>query len=1048
VTEYLGRPGERAWEVIQAANTTKPLAVRYSLDAAGGLSAISATASDGGSGRRTVTTRWLKDDFGREVGVVSPDSGEVFKRYNAADQLVHVRDATGTVTDLAYDAAGRLVARSVTPAATSSADATRAQTTRYVYQGTLLVEIQHPQQTERYSYDGRARVAGKTVLMTLADGQTSTSEERYRYDSEGRLVARTLPDGSELQYDRNGQGQIVAVSRQTSAWAPFGWGRTTFVSDLEGDLLGLRRATYGNGVVGQWQRSREGVLARVVYTAPPRTPGEVRTAFKNLMSQAHAQSAASAPTSPGTLPAAPPPPGAFGLERSPRALWDSRLLYDMAGNVLVQGQFADTAAARPAQTRYAYDGLNQLTQAVRAGTDEVDARAIVDRVSQPPSGTAWRYHHDSLGNRLLAQQQQPSDEMGRTTRLNYSGPASDRLAEVSMDPAGRPTADGERRYGWDAEGRLAEVSQPGKPASRFRYDARGLRVSKQVGGDNTHYLYDERRQRKAELDARGRVRREYVWLGTQLLAVIDLDTPRAVGAAPSDLPGRIAQFAATTWRRWTGHADTIVYVHANHLGAPVAMTDADAKTVWSAEYAPFGQLIGLTAPALTRVSAPGHPAVENIEGIRLDLRLPGQWEDHETGLYYNDHRYYDPRSGRYLNPDPSGLSGGLNAYAYVGNNPLGFVDPLGLVLFAFDGTNNTDDKDFLAANHSSLSNVWNFRGLYGGSRRYMTGVGTKFRDAIYGDIDPPLLDAGLNFTGAARIDRMLQYFDNEADLATDDSTMEIDIVGFSRGAAEARDFANQIVAHTKNGLYAYTVTDKGGQKETRCQKVDFRFMGLWDTVLSNNAGRRYDLRIPKQFSYVAQAVALNEYRGDNFHPYGSFGKFPLESILDSGTVSPIPVPGRTRIERGFIGAHADIGGGFDTGENQLAQVAFNWMVSQAGKAGVAMSASPATVAANPYIHDKSDSIKTGKPAVKAEDRQVTYRDGTATTQRAMIPSGGMSYDDTQTVAPDGTPMINYSAVPLDSPMRNTNFRTGTVDMAQYLSWLNSHGYDISLTATP
>jgi hypothetical protein len=100
------------------------------------------------------------------------------------------------------------------------------------------------------------------------------------------------------------------------------------------------------------------------------------------------------------------------------------------------------------------------------------------------------------------------------------------------------------------------------------------------------------------------------------------------------------------------------------------------------------------------------------------------------------------------------------------------------------------------------------------------------------------------------------------------------------------------------------------------------------------------------------------------------------------------------------------------------------------------------------VRMKQTSTKTSKPAAKAKDRQVTYRDGAATTQRAMIPSDGMSYNNTQTVAPDGTLMINYSAVPLGSPMRNTNFRTGTVDMAQYLSWLNSHGYDISLTATP
>jgi hypothetical protein len=100
----------------------------------------------------------------------------------------------------------------------------------------------------------------------------------------------------------------------------------------------------------------------------------------------------------------------------------------------------------------------------------------------------------------------------------------------------------------------------------------------------------------------------------------------------------------------------------------------------------------------------------------------------------------------------------------------------------------------------------------------------------------------------------------------------------------------------------------------------------------------------------------------------------------------------------------------------------------------------------PGSHEANDT-KTSKPAAKAKDRQVTYRDGAATTQRAMIPSDGMSYNNTQTVAPDGTPMINYSAVPLGSPMRNTNFRTGTVDMAQYLSWLKAM-LNKSPTGTP
>lgn len=49
-----------------------------------------------------------------------------------------------------------------------------------------------------------------------------------------------------------------------------------------------------------------------------------------------------------------------------------------------------------------------------------------------------------------------------------------------------------------------------------------------------------------------------------------------------------------------------------------------------------------------------------------------------SGLYYYRNRYYDPSTGRFLSPDPSGLSGGTNPYEYAADQPTDLTDPLGL----------------------------------------------------------------------------------------------------------------------------------------------------------------------------------------------------------------------------------------------------------------------------------------------------------------------------------------------------------------------------------
>ncbi|SCK47021.1 RHS repeat-associated core domain-containing protein, partial [Streptomyces sp. WMMB 714] len=64
-------------------------------------------------------------------------------------------------------------------------------------------------------------------------------------------------------------------------------------------------------------------------------------------------------------------------------------------------------------------------------------------------------------------------------------------------------------------------------------------------------------------------------------------------------------------------------------------------------------------------------------GIDCPLRYPGQYADDESGLHYNNQRYYDPETGRYLTPDPLGLKPADHHHGYV-TNPLAWIDPLGL----------------------------------------------------------------------------------------------------------------------------------------------------------------------------------------------------------------------------------------------------------------------------------------------------------------------------------------------------------------------------------
>ena len=92
--------------------------------------------------------------------------------------------------------------------------------------------------------------------------------------------------------------------------------------------------------------------------------------------------------------------------------------------------------------------------------------------------------------------------------------------------------------------------------------------------------------------------------------------------------------------------------------------------MWDVIYAPFGGVSYIWS----------NPA-------NIDLRFPGQWFQLESGLAYNWHRHYDATLGRYVQPDPLGLtamlSDGPNVYSYAKSSPVNFKDPTGQIVVPF-----------------------------------------------------------------------------------------------------------------------------------------------------------------------------------------------------------------------------------------------------------------------------------------------------------------------------------------------------------------------------
>ncbi|GGX96902.1 hypothetical protein GJV26_09175 [Massilia dura] len=298
-----------------------------------------------------------------------------------------------------------------------------------------------------------------------------------------------------------------------------------------------------------------------------------------------------------------------------------------------------------------FDAANRITATTDTGTSLPTRKQAfdydnLDRLVSATGTSTYRYSYDLNDNRL-------SMTAGTTTHTLTISPSSNRLVSTTgpapaksntYDAAGNLLNDGTIQYGYSPRGRLIKVTN-GSTVMQSRYNGLGQRVEKSNGDV---FVYDEEGHLIGEYSkSTGWMQREIVYLGNEPVALL---TQTVTGTAPSQV-----------------FTPNVFYIFNDHLGTPRMITQStDGAIRWRWD---DGDPFGLQPPN------------ENPSGkgaLTFNLRMPGQYYDRESNLFYNYFREYDPQLGRYVQSDPIGIDGGVNTYAYAGGNPVIFIDPEGL----------------------------------------------------------------------------------------------------------------------------------------------------------------------------------------------------------------------------------------------------------------------------------------------------------------------------------------------------------------------------------
>jgi len=569
--------------------------------------------------------------------------------YDANGNLVHTADALGVQRQSSFDSLNRLITTLDNYNGTDPA--TQNTTTRYGYDAKdNLVQVTDPSNlVTTYALDGLDNqtaltspdtgtatatfdAAGNQLTRTDARGIVATST----YDALNRIVSTTYADTSlnvVYHYDEANSttgcpasqplGRLTRVVEvaATTTYCYDGRGNVIRKMQTQGAVTDATAMAYTSGDRLQNLTYPSGTI--VSYTR--NANGQISAATLTPIGS----TAASAVSSMSYLPFGPVLSYTLGNGQAVTRTYDANYAFtdvvspalaihvarDVVGNVVALG---DTPGASPATETYSYDPIYRLT-GITDGATVVQAftyNATGDRLSKTGTGLATGIYSYAPG----------------THRLNAIGNGA-RALDANGNTTASVAAGQNFGFGYNGRNRMTVVQANGQTVGTYTYNAFGQRLTKTATtptSTNERFFYDLRSHLLLEA---GTANRDYIWIDDLPVAVVD-----------------------------NGSLDyTVSYIHTDGLNTPRAIANSMGTTTWSWTYTgnPFGEVL---------------PTGMYV----FNLRFPGQYFDSETAASYNLFRSYEASTGRYLQPDPMGLGGGLSAYLYVSGRPFDLIDPLGL----------------------------------------------------------------------------------------------------------------------------------------------------------------------------------------------------------------------------------------------------------------------------------------------------------------------------------------------------------------------------------